>query len=399
MKFGVNYTPRIGWFHSWLDFTPDHVRADLDAIASLGVDHIRIFPLWPVLQPNRTLIRQQALDDVATVVQLAHERGMDTYVDVLQGHLSSFDYLPSWVNSWHRRNIFTDPDVVSGEKALVEALATRLHDVPGARGLSLGNEFIQFAANRHPEQHKITTEQAHAWLNELLTVARTHWPEGMHVHTHDDDLWFDTGHPFDPAAAVTFGDATTVHSWVFGKVGPRFGKGSPQLQWFARYLCELAYAWGESFGQNRPVWLQEIGSPSNYVDPADAASFLTANIERLMGSHGGGTAPNLNAITWWCSHDVSRSLADFPELEHTLGLFDSDGAIKPIGRAYREAIATWHDADWHAAEPTTVERPTLTLELEPQTRDWADANHGFFDQWMEQALAGEVPQIAINQVS
>ncbi|QJC21085.1 glycoside hydrolase 5 family protein [Arcanobacterium buesumense] len=392
MKFGVNYTPRIGWFHSWLDFDPDHVRADFDTIASLGVDHVRIFPLWPVLQPNRTLIRQRALDDVATVVQLAHERGMDTYVDVLQGHLSSFDYLPSWVNSWHRRNIFTDPDVVSGEMALVEALASRLRDVPGARGLSLGNEFIQFAADRHPEQHKITSVQAHDWLSRLLGVARDVWPEATHVHTHDDDIWFDTGHPFDPESAVNFGDATTVHSWVFGKVGPRFGRGSSQLEWFSRYLCELADAWGRAYGHiQRPVWLQEIGSPSNYVDPSDSAQFLTANIERLMGVHGGGTAPNLNAITWWCSHDVSRSLADFPEIEHTLGLFDADGRIKPIGSAYREAIATWRNA-----EPITAQRPTLTLDLTPQTRNHADACHDFFDQWIDCALMGEVPAISIS---
>ncbi|QRV02207.1 hypothetical protein JTE88_00130 [Arcanobacterium phocisimile] len=395
MKFGVNYTPRIGWFHSWLDFTPDHVRADFDAIASLGVDHVRIFPLWPVLQPNRTLIRQRALDDVATVVELAHERGMDTYVDVLQGHLSSFDYLPSWVNSWHRRNIFSDPDVVSGEMALVEALASRLRDVPGAQGLSLGNEFIQFAADRHPEQHKITSAQAHDWLTQLLGVARTVWPDATHVHTHDDDIWFDTAHPFDPASAVKFGDATTVHSWVFGKVGPRFGRGSIQLEWFSRYLCELADAWGQAYGHTqRPVWLQEIGSPSNYVDPGDSAQFLTANIERLMGVHGGGTAPNLNAITWWCSHDVSRSLADFPELEHTLGLCDSDGNVKPIGRAYQEAVTAWQDV-----EPVSIDRPTLTIDLSSQTRDLADAHHTFFDQWMEQALTGKVPQIAINQIS
>lgn len=412
MKFGVNYTPRIGWFHSWLDFNPDHVRADLDSIAGLGIDHVRIFPLWPVIQPNRTLIREKALDDVATVVELAHERGMNTFVDVLQGHLSSFDYLPSWVNAWHRRNIFTDPDVVSAEKALVNALATRLRDVPGASGLSLGNEFIQFAADRHPEQHKITADQAKTWLGELLGVARDVWPEGLHVHTHDDDIWFDTGHPFGPESAVTFGDHTTVHSWVFGKVGPRFGAGTPQLEWFSRYLCELAAAWGDAHGQvGRKVWLQEIGSPSNYVDPADSAAFLTANVERLMGLHGGGTSPRLDAITWWCSHDVSRSLADFPELEHTLGLFDSEGAVKPIGQAYAEAIAAWKDTSPvavgdHAMGASTSgadvpsapeeDRPVLELELTPETRDLADANHAFFDQWMESALDGQVPAIRVR---
>ncbi|MFC5280938.1 hypothetical protein ACFPGO_03505 [Arcanobacterium canis] len=390
MKFGVNYTPRRGWFHSWLEFDASAVAEDLDAIASLGIDHIRIFPLWPILQPNRTLIRERAIEDVATVVRLAHERGMETLVDVLNGHLSSFDYLPSWVSAWHLRNIFADPDAISGERELVRALATRLSHEAGAMGLSLGNEFIQFAASRHPFQHQITTAQAHAWLSDLLTTAKTVWPSGTHVHTHDDDLWFDPTQPFDPASAVTLGDQTTVHSWVFGRVGPRFGAGAPELDWFSRYLTELAAGW--SADVERPVWLQEIGSPSNYVPPQEAARFLTANVDRLMGAHGGGISPHLRAITWWCSHDVSRSLADFPELEYTLGLFDSDGNLKPIGAAYKSAIE-----QWGSTVPQDVVRPTLELEVAPNQRDLTDARGEFFDSWMASALNGDVPRIVITQ--
>ncbi len=37
-------------------------------------------------------------------------------------------------------------------------------------------------------------------------------------------------------------------------------------------------------------------------------------------------------MTWWCSHDVARSLADFPELEYDLGLFTNDGRRKPAAK-------------------------------------------------------------------
>src|SRR3546814_7040095 len=84
-RFGVNYTPSRGWFHSWLDFRTDDARRDLEAVASLGVDHIRIFPLWPLVQPNRGLIRDRALADVVALVDVAAEHGLEVNVDLLQG--------------------------------------------------------------------------------------------------------------------------------------------------------------------------------------------------------------------------------------------------------------------------------------------------------------------------
>ena len=36
LRFGVNYTPRRGWFHSWYDFDPAHAGDDLAQIAGLG---------------------------------------------------------------------------------------------------------------------------------------------------------------------------------------------------------------------------------------------------------------------------------------------------------------------------------------------------------------------------
>ncbi|MDO4665515.1 MAG: hypothetical protein Q4A71_04855 [Actinomycetaceae bacterium] len=391
MKFGVNYTPSQNWFHFWLDFDADQVARDLDTLAELGIDHIRIFPLWPIIQPNRTLIRQAALDDIHRVVVLAHERGLETYVDALQGHLSSFDFLPAWVTSWHRANLFTDPKVVSGQVALVKKLAEMLRDTPGAAGLSLGNEFIQFAASRHPFRHEVAPAHADRWLETLLQIAKQAWPAGTHVHTHDDDLWFEPTQPFTPAMATGRGDATTVHSWVFGRIGPRFGKDSDALPWFARYLCELAAAYG---APARPIWLQEIGAPLNYVSAERAADFLTATIARLTGSAGGGLSPNVRAITWWCSHDVSRSLTDFPEVEYSLGLIDSAGQVKPIGRAFAAAIADYEDV-----APADSPRSTLRLEVNNQTRNLADAHHEFFDQWLARAQSGDVARIEIAEIA
>ncbi|KJY28650.1 hypothetical protein VR44_24895, partial [Streptomyces katrae] len=71
-------------------------------------------------------------------------------------------------------------------------------------------------------------------------------------------------------------------------------------------------AWAED--PDRPVWLQEVGAPAPLVPPEHAAEFAEATLAAALD------CPGLWGVTWWCSHDVSRELADFPELEYGLGL-------------------------------------------------------------------------------
>ncbi|MFC5369421.1 glycoside hydrolase 5 family protein [Arcanobacterium bovis] len=384
MKFGVNYTPRQGWFYSWLDFDAGAVSADFAQIKSIGADHVRIFPLWPLLQPNRNLIRTAAVDAVVTTAQLAHEAGLESSIDVLQGHLSSFDFLPSWVSTWHDRNIFTDPQVVAAQQDLVRVLGEALRDIPGTTGLTLGNEFMQFAAQRHPHRHETSPQGALTWLDSLLGEAKRVWPGGRHVQSHDDDLWFEPSQPFGPHAAVTRGDSTTVHSWIFGALGPRYGVDSPLLPWFARYLCELAAAWSND--PHRPIWLQEVGAPENYVSVAKAPEFLIDTVDTLMGAHGGGVSPNLEAITWWCSHDVNSELVDFPYFEHTLGLIDENGKTKPIGDAFKASAEKWASVDSDAGN----ERESVAVVVDEKTRNLSNPYGQIFDAWIGHALDGDV---------
>lgn len=402
MKVGVNYTPRQGWFHSWLDFDAGSIRADLTAIAELGLDHVRIFPLWPVLQPDRAVIRRRALDDVATVVEIAGSVGLDVHIDALNGHLSSFDFLPAWVTTWHQRNLFADPEARSAEVELVRALADRLRDLPAARGLGLGNEFSQFAAPRHPHAARVDPGQVDTWLRELLGAAEDAWPAGEHTHSYDDDLWFVDAHPFLPRHAVDHGASTTVHSWMFGKDWGRDAGDVDAYAWFARYLLELASGWSAQPG--RALWLQEIGAPSSHVPPDEASRFLRDSLLRCVDM------PGLQAMTWWCSHDVSRSLPDFPELEYTLGLFDSDGALKPAGEELREILPDLRGSSSGTGTSTPspgesspspgnsstgADRPFLEFDVAPDglRRSLTAPGHDVFRQWLAQARTGQVPAL------
>ena len=59
LRFGVNYTPRRGWFHSWHDFDPGRAREDLAQIAGLGprprpgLPPLAAAPAQPHADPHR----------------------------------------------------------------------------------------------------------------------------------------------------------------------------------------------------------------------------------------------------------------------------------------------------------------------------------------------------------
>ncbi|MER7954643.1 glycosyl hydrolase [Streptomyces sp. NPDC096030] len=384
-RFGVNYTPSRGWFHHWLDFDLDEVRTDLDSIAALGLDHVRVFPLWPVFQPNRTLIRPRAVAQLVALVDAAAERGLDVAVDGLQGHLSSFDFRPSWTLTWHRRNLFTDPDVLDGQAAYLRTLASALADRPNFLGMTLGNEINQFSGDPHPDPDRITPDEAASWLRRMLEECERAAPGRLHLHAEYDAAWYLDEHPFTPAHAARIGAVTAVHSWVFNGTAQRYGAGSVATGQHAAYLVELSKAWAEDPG--RPVWLQEVGAPAPHIAPDRAAGFTRTTVAAALD------CPDLWGITWWCSHDVDRSLADFPELEYSLGLLNGDGAVKPAGRALADAVAEFR-ALAHRPRPRTT---ALVLDLpdEAAKRSTCAPGGSFFEAFMRLAADGARPAVVL----
>ncbi|MEU0104563.1 glycosyl hydrolase [Streptomyces sp. NPDC006251] len=382
LRFGVNYTPRRGWFHAWHDFDPAHAREDLDQIAALGLDHVRVFHLWPLLQPNRTFIRPAAVDQLARLVDLAGEAGLDVLVDGVQGHLSSFDFYPEWTRSWHHRNVFTDPEAVAAQAELMRTLSRALAGRPNLIGLQLGNEL-----NNLVEHNPVTPAEVDHYLDTLLAAAREHLPEGrLATHSAYDAAWYGDDHPFTPEASARKGDVTTVHPWVFsGDCARRYGPRSPQVLHLAEYGTELAKAYAED--PARPVWVQEIGAPEPHIPAADAPGFARATVRNAAGCEG------LWGVTWWCSHDVDRSLADYPELEYTLGLFDSRGRAKPIATALAETVAEVR-AGQHPVHPRDT---ALVLDCTPSTRSVSGPGGAYFEAWMDLRTAGTRPAVVLAE--
>ncbi|MER6179747.1 glycosyl hydrolase [Streptomyces sp. NPDC001652] len=381
VRFGVNYTPSEGWFHHWLDFDLDSVRADLDSIAALGLDHIRVFPLWPYFQPNRTLIRERAVADLVRLADAAAERGLDVNVDGLQGHLSSFDFLPAWTRTWHRRNLFTDPEVVEGQAAYLRTLAAALADRPNFIGMTLGNEVNQFSAGPHPDPDRATSDEIDAWLARLLAACEEGAPGRLHLHAEYDATWYQDDQPFTPAQAARLGAVTAVHSWVFNGTAQRHGRTSVPTEHHAAYLVELSKAWADE--SHRPVWLQEVGAPAPLIPPEHAAAFTEATVAHALD------CPDLWGITWWCSHDVSRELADFPALEYGLGVLANDRRPKDIARVLEKAAGEHRSAP---APRTTA----LVVPAHPSRRSLCAPGGPVYDAFFRLVADGARPTTVLD---
>ncbi|MEU2537757.1 glycoside hydrolase 5 family protein [Streptomyces iakyrus] len=381
VRFGVNYTPSEGWFHHWLDFDLDSVRADLDSIAALGLDHVRVFPLWPYFQPNRTLIRPRAVEQLVALADAAAERGLDVNVDGLQGHLSSFDFLPAWTRTWHRRNLFTDPDALDGQENLLRTLAAALADRPNFIGMTLGNEVNQFSAGPHPDPDRATPGEIDTWLARMLAACEEGAPGRLHLHAEYDATWYQDDQPFTPGQAARQGAVTAVHSWVFNGTAQRYGRTSVPGEHHAAYLVELSKAWADD--PHRPVWLQEVGAPAPLVPPEHAAAFTEATVANALD------CPGLWGITWWCSHDVSRSLADFPELEYGLGLLTNDRKPKDTAMVLERAA---RGPSYTPASRTTA----LVVPADPAVRSRCAPGGPVFEAFFRLVADGARPTTVLD---
>jgi hypothetical protein len=374
LRFGANYVPSAGWFYSWLDFDADRVRRDFADLAALGLDHVRVFPVWPWIQPNRGLLRTSAIDDVLATIDCAAEFGLDVAVDLIQGHMSSFDFLPSWTLTWHKASIFTDRTVRDGLAHYVEVLAGAVASRPNTFALTLGNE-----VNNLWPANPTTLAQSREWAAELLDRARGAAGDLLCLHSLYDDAWYAADHPFAQQDAATLGDLTTVHSWVFNGVSRLDGPLGPATVSHADYLIELAAAAAQE--PRRQVWLQEVGVPLPDVPAALAADFTRATVEQAWHN------PALFGITWWCSHDIDRSLLDFPEREYDLGLFTVDHQRKPAAEAIAALITE------RATIPAVAARPGIVCPVDlgdPACRNELAPGSAFHKSWVAQRANGPV---------
>lgn len=81
-RFGVNYTPSRNWWFCWNEWDADPIKRDLDGIAALGADHLRVLLIWPYFQPNPKYVSPLHLQRLDELLTLMGERNLDALVTV-----------------------------------------------------------------------------------------------------------------------------------------------------------------------------------------------------------------------------------------------------------------------------------------------------------------------------
>ena len=94
---GVNYWPRRKAMYWWNNFDAGEVRDEFSVIRELGLKVVRIFLLWDDFQPDPESVSNEALDNLATVADIAGDHDLGLNVTFFTGHMSGPNWSPRWL--------------------------------------------------------------------------------------------------------------------------------------------------------------------------------------------------------------------------------------------------------------------------------------------------------------
>jgi endo-1,4-beta-mannosidase len=323
LRFGLNYVPRKNWWHAWQDWDSRSISEDFRAIADLGMDHIRIQCLWPIFQPGINYVSPVAVNRLRELLDLASLAKLDVEVTVLDGWLSGYSFLPSWVAPLTRgKNLFTAPGIIQAEEFLFECLGRAISQHKRFLGFDLGNEInvLQDAT----AGNNASLPESDTWATNLLAKLAQIAPGKFHVNGTDEGPWFsDSG--FTRQNLATTGAATILHCYAYFTGALKYYRynevGSLHL---LEYMVELAKAY--AMDPQRPIWVEEVGASGEWMPEEYIPEYASV----LLGN--AATCGNIWGVTWWCSHDIDPAIKGFDSLEYTLGVLDQENRVKPIGR-------------------------------------------------------------------
>jgi hypothetical protein len=342
-RFGVNYVPSRNWYYCYNDWDRDSICHDLDAVAALGADHVRIMVIWPWFQPNPTALSGRHLDCLEQMLEIAAERDLDVLVTLYTGWLSGYHFNPPFLEN---EPFYTSPEWAKVQDLFLTGVAERVQRHKNFMGFDIGNEINcnWQAAPAHGD----------AWMQRILSRMQALCPGHVHVNGVDHAPWF-TENTFSPQALVAQQAIVPIHCWSFWTQAGKYGKhlDDPYTR-LAAGMAALVRSYGQS--PQKPIWIEEFGVCSEEMPEADIPRWLEKAVISALEQ-------GVSWFTWWASHDVDRRF-QFHQFEYGLGLLTTDNRLKPQGQVFKQI------ADAYRGKPVII--PATPLPSPPVERnDWA----------------------------
>ena len=319
-RFGVNYTPSHNWWFCWNDWQTDPIQHDLDAIAALGADHMRIMLVWPFFQPNPKWVSPAHLERLNQLLTMMGQRHLDALVTVFTGQLSGWYFLPSFNRL--SDGFYSDATMLSAQELFVRELAGVIKQHKNIIGFDFGNELNTCWQAPLP--------QGDAWMAKMFQLMNQVLPDGLHVNGVDHHPWFERD-TFS-AQALAAARFPVMHCYPLWTGATRYGNvmDPPSIKLLAA-MAALIRSFAGSPG--KPVWAGEFNTCVIELPEKGQAQWLdmavTAAIEQ-----------GVSWFTYWDSHDVDRSF-QFNPVEYSLGLLTNDGRVKEQGRVFQQLAAAY----------------------------------------------------------
>ncbi len=339
---GCNYWASHAGTAMWREWKEEVIRSDFEKLAALGLEVIRVFPLWPDFQPLELLCTERnrpyeitmadgktppdtpagragmdsvMLERFRRLADIAADLDLRLVVGLITGWMSGRMFAPE---AFTNRNLLTDPLVIRWQTRFVRCFVDAMKDHPAIIAWEPGNECNCLGeADRHASW---------LWCNTISSAIRSADPTrpvmaGMHSLVPAADRRFE-------GKAWTIGDMGELFDVLTTHPYPIFTPHAARdpLTGFRNAFhaaCESRF-YADIGG--RPCFAEEIGSLNSMVaGESEKCRYLRMALFNLW-------AHDCPGFLWWCAFDqlhLQHPPYDWHAVERELGLFRNDGKAKP----------------------------------------------------------------------
>ena len=335
---GCNWWASHAGTNTWRDWSADVVDSDFKRLAEVGVNVVRVFPLWNDFQPLRmhfkggnvpkeirmgedplpeTEAGKAGVDIVMAdrfleLCNIAEKYGIRLVVGLITGWMSGRMHAPE---AFTGMNLLNEPIVLTWQTKFVKYMVKRFKDHPAILAWDLGNECNNMGTN-------ITREQAYVWASLITNTIRSEDRSrpvisGMHGTLPSGKYpWYasDLGEILDVVCTHPY-PLFTPHCDT---------EPINEMKTILHATAESVMYRGTS---GLPCFVEEAGT----LGPMIASEEVAADYVRISAFS--AFVHDLHGYLWWCANEQSHlthTPYDWDSVERELGLFRLDGTPKPV---------------------------------------------------------------------